>query len=245
MTTSPNDTPFEIESKFEVASQQELNGMEALFRNLSTDIQRERRYETIIRYYDTQDGALNAAQVVLRTMDECLPYFKSELDVKTKGFTNADGVLIREEYEFYLKDNNLDLSVVDHPHAQELLKPAAGKKLSEAFNTVTRRQDICIVFNEAGKKIAIELALDDISFVANDNKKTVLRRAFESEVEFKRIFSDDNVTQKEASALIKKVKDLLSTVATMSPIAESRAETGFRLIAERKRQPKPRAPKPR
>lgn len=247
MTGTSPDKSFEIESKFEVARQQDLDRLETLFRGLSDQVHRERRYETIIRYYDTPDQSLRSAHVVLRTMDECLPYFKPELNVKTKGFTNADGVLVREEYEFFLKDNALDLSVVSNPHAAELIKPAADKSLSEVFNTVTRRLDICLIFDEAGKKMAIDLALDDISFVANDAGKTVLRRAFETEIEFKGSFSDKNVSEQEASGLIKRVKDILAAIVALKPIGESRAETGFRLIAAaaKNAQPKPPFRKPR
>lgn len=207
-----------------------------VFAGVSRDILRDRAYETVIRYYDTPDFVLDQNGAVLRSMDECPPYFQSEVCVKTKG-NLMDGILKREEYELpgeAPKPGQVpDIDVLTHPRAREIVAPARGKKLSEAFNTVTRRHDMCRVIEVEGKKVGIDVAVDDISFIETTTGR-ILKRAFEAEVEYKKTYSDPGVTPAQVDAALKKVLKALTGQVRMRPISESRGETGFRLLREKK-----------
>lgn len=230
MTAAPvTNKDDEIESKFEASSQFDLDLIENLFLKMSDEKRRERRYETIIRYMDTPDRALHRADVVLRTMDACAGFFKPELAIKTKGTLTAAGVLSRKEFSFDMPTNTLDLSVIDKPEAEALIAPAKGKPLSEIFNTVTRRHDICLMFNLNGKKAAIDLALDDVSYNETETGDC-LRRAFEMEVEFKQSYSDPAITRAEAEELVGTLTALFKQQANLTPVYKSRAEIGYDLV---------------
>ncbi len=225
------DIPLEIESKFEVAAEKDLAALEQAFQSLGdAGLVRDRSYETVIRYYDTPSFDLDGAGVYLRAMDACPPYFKAEVCVKTRGNLDADGTLTREEHGFDSEKNGLNLDVLSED-AQKLVAPARDKTLSEIFNTVTRRHDMVKSFNVAGKKIAIDLALDHVDFIDADTGET-LRSALEVEIEYKAHFSDPGISNAEAAACVAAIRHELAQHAGLTPISESRAETGYRLHRE-------------
>ena len=229
---------FEIESKFEIPSLSDMRHLESCFNAASADLRRERYYRTVMRYCDAEDLALYTGGTVLRTMDASLPYFiNPEIFVKTKGVVDASGILTREEYQAHMSTNALDMTVLKNPRPIALLEPAKGRSLTEHFNTVVERHHISRSFAIDGKTVTVDLALDEVWYVEKASGD-ILRHAYEMEVEFEEELSDAGVTQEEARKAVRQVGDALrSQVPGLRPIEESRADTGYRLVAEKKSWP--------
>lgn len=240
MTSAPLPK-YEIEAKYEVAGAAELKALKELFCSLSSDKVRERSYNTVIHYFDTDDFTLDQAGVVLRTMDAHEPEFPAEICVKTRGEIDTNGNLKREEYVIQRQADGLDIDALDeNPRAAALVAPARKMALKEIFSTVSRRNDVCLRFEENGKKVAIDVALDHVMIRQAENGD-VLRHAFELEIEFKQSKSDANVTEEEALAVMSRITESLKTVAPWTHLHEGRGEMGFRLIREKRQSSGPAA----
>lgn len=227
------DHEYEIEAKYEAASAADLIRLRDVFCAMSRHAIRDRDYAPSIHYFDTDDFALDRAGVVLRTMDAHADTFPSEVCVKTKGVLDH-GTLKREEYKMQTPKNGLDLAALDTiARAKELVAPAAGKTLTKAFSTVSKRSDICLGFDVGGKTVAIDLALEDV-LIVEAATGDVLRHAFEAEIEFKQSKSDKSVTEAEAIVVLDTVKAALKNAAPLTELYEGRGEAGFRLLREKR-----------
>lgn len=229
---------IELEAKFVVADEATLARLRDLFCAVSHNKIRDRSYDTIIHYYDTEDFALDRAGVVLRTMDAHPPMFPAEVCVKTKG-TIENGNLVREEYVTETERDGLDVSVLDHPRARDLIAPAAGLPLREHFNSRSERKDVCLGFMVRDKTVAIDVAFDKVTLTQIDTG-TVLRQACEVEIEFKDSKSSASITPAEALRTMKMVQAVLQAGAEMTPWFEGRGETGFRILRENRAKSDPK-----
>ena len=228
MNTNPAHRPYlEMEIKYTVSSPDDLKTAKEIFLSLTEDVIRERNFKTTIRYYDTNNFDLFDSGTTLRKMDECKPFFKPEMHVKTIGNIQGNNVLVRDEYQFTLPSNAFDLSVIDDVDAYERLMPAAGKTLCEVFRSVNERNDMRAVFNVNAKCAVVELCIEKTEYV-DAKTGAIFKTAYEAEMELSHRHSDANITHAEALDLMEKLGGVfMEKISGITPNPKSKAEIGF------------------
>lgn len=229
MTANPAERKaLEMEIKYTASGEGDLTTARDLFLSMTGEVLRERHFVTTIRYFDTENfDLLDTSKTTLRKMDECQPLFKPEMHVKTIGKIEDGGVLVRDEYQFTLPTDEFDLNVITEPAAQALLAPAADKELREIFRTVNARNDLRAVFNVNAKRAAVELCVEKTQYV-DGATGSVLKTAYEIELELSHRHSDKALTHAEALGLMQRLGQALAEkIPGMTHNPKSKAEIGF------------------
>ncbi|MDD9900507.1 MAG: hypothetical protein OXT65_05975 [Alphaproteobacteria bacterium] len=225
----PPEIELEIEKKFTVPQPQNLTTARDLFLSMSDSgtPERARQYHSVLRYFDTHDGALQAAGVTLRTVDAAPPHFGAYVEIKKTLKSDKDG-MTRMEYNFPVEKNGPDLSVITDPVAQNLLAPLQGRMPDDSFQTDYDREEIRAAFTVNDKRIVVELSLDDVYY--KKGEKT-LRHDYEVEIEPKTKYSDPTITAKDIRDVMQHIEAvLMSNIKGMAVNPHDRAQTGFALL---------------
>ena len=152
-------------------------------------------------YYDTSDFELTKNKMALRVRQQGRRYIQT---LKTQGETSV-GLSQRQEFEWDLADNELDISLISEPKIKQI---AAKKSFSALFTTNFIRHQ----FTNTDLEVAV-----DIGEVVTQGKQQPI---CELEIELK-------------SNQVIKIFDLaiqLTQFVVLLPSDQSKAQTGYQLV---------------
>ncbi|RRJ82372.1 inorganic triphosphatase [Aestuariirhabdus litorea] len=162
-------------------------------------------------YYDTPQFDLRANRVALRVRHLASGYIQT---LKTSG-ERSGGLSRREEWEWPLASETIDLELLDEQHWP--LDERIKANLLPCFNTDFERE--CWLLEWAGENPGlIEVALDQGQVVAGGRQLPIC----ELELELKA--GDERALQE--------VADLLSKTVELVPGDASKAQRGYRLMGQ-------------
>lgn len=168
--------------------------------------------ELLNKYYDTSEFALADAQVALRIRRDGEQFIQT---LKSKGASVA-GLSVRNEWDWYLKNNRLVLSHLDDNCWPESLRELDKKQLKTIFNTDFKREFIELRWQREGVETVVEVALDQGLVIAGKQQDEIC----EMELELR---------AGEPIALFELALELAADVPLM-PSDISKAERGYRLL---------------
>ncbi len=168
--------------------------------------------ELFNQYYDTPGRDLARARVALRMRQDGEQFIQT---LKTRGQSIA-GLSERNEWDWYLEKNKLDLKKLDDQCWPAALADLDKKTLKPIFSTDFTRQRAEIAWGRGKTKVVIEAALDLGKVVAGDKQEDIC----ELELELR---------QGEPEALLDLAIELAADLALM-PCDISKAERGYRLF---------------
>lgn len=146
----------EIEMKLAVPSAVSLDEVRAVCSFLAGDGGRNIKMKA--RYFDTEDGAMQASRLAYRTREE-----NGRWVATLKGSGTSEGGLHRRmEIEREVAGGEVDLTVFDGTEAEKLLMPYRDAKLIPIVETNFTRT--CWIVADAAAKI--EIALDEGEIIA-------------------------------------------------------------------------------
>ncbi|HJE33850.1 MAG TPA: CYTH domain-containing protein, partial [Pseudomonas aeruginosa] len=122
------------------------------------------RRELYNQYYDTPDRELARAKVALRMRRDGEQYIQT---LKSRGQSVA-GLSERNEWDWYLEKNKLDLKKLDDKCWPAALKDLDKKQLKPIFSTDFVRQRAEIAWGRGKARVVVEAALDLGKVVAGD-----------------------------------------------------------------------------
>lgn len=161
----------EIEMKLAVPSEVDLDEVRAVCSFLSGDGGNHIKMKA--RYFDTEDGAMQAARLAYRTRSE-----NGRWVATLKGSGSSEGGLHRRmEIECDVTDGEVNLAVFDDTEAEELLLPYRDAKLVPIVETNFTRT-VWILRDATAQ---IEIALDEGEILAGGKTEPIR----ELELEFK------------------------------------------------------------
>lgn len=170
------------------------------------------RRELYNQYYDTPGRELARAKVALRMRRDGEQYIQT---LKSRGQSVA-GLSERNEWDWYLEKNKLDLKKLDDKCWPAALKDLDKKQLKPIFSTDFVRQRAEIAWGRGKARVVVEAALDLGKVVAGDNQEEIC----ELELELR---------QGDAAALLELAAELAADLPLM-PCDISKAERGYRLF---------------
>lgn len=168
--------------------------------------------ELFNQYYDTPDRELARARVALRMRRDGEQFIQT---LKTRGQSVA-GLSERNEWDWYLEKNKLDLKKLDDQCWPAALADLDKKQLKPIFSTDFTRQRAEIAWGRGKTKVVIEAALDLGKVIAGKQEEEIC----ELELELR---------QGEPSALLELALELAADLPLM-PCDISKAERGYRLF---------------
>ncbi|SKA12659.1 CYTH domain-containing protein [Oceanospirillum multiglobuliferum] len=163
-------------------------------------------------YFDTPDLVLNRAKVALRIRKSGERYIQT---LKTQGKGNG-GLHQRGEWEWVLKQNKLDLSLIDPDLWPNAIDPAyLQKHLAPVFETNFTRDRWLLDVSFEDSRAEVELACDNGHAIANKQRDPI------SEIELELVSGDAELIFKIAHDLSAQIPLMISNI--------SKAQRGFRL----------------
>lgn len=168
--------------------------------------------ELFNQYYDTPTRELARARVALRMRRDGEQYIQT---LKTRGQSVA-GLSERNEWDWYLEKNKLDLKKLDNQCWPVALADLDKKQLKPIFSTDFTRQRAEIAWGRGKTKVVIEAALDLGKVVAGKQEEEIC----ELELELR---------QGDPAALLELALELAADLPLM-PCDISKAERGYRLF---------------
>ncbi|MDM7858698.1 inorganic triphosphatase [Thiopseudomonas acetoxidans] len=163
-------------------------------------------------YFDTAEFSLAGAQVALRIRQDGEQLIQT---LKTRGASVA-GLSERNEWDWYLTENNLDVEKLTDDCWPETLKELDKQTLSGIFHTDFTRELVELCWQYEGEEARVELALD--FGVVRTSVQT--EEICEMELELR---------QGQPEALLELAQELANEFALM-PCDISKAERGYRLL---------------
>ncbi|WP_134569261.1 inorganic triphosphatase, partial [Pseudomonas aeruginosa] len=160
----------------------------------------------------TPGRELARAKVALRMRRDGEQYIQT---LKSRGQSVA-GLSERNEWDWYLEKNKLDLKKLDDKCWPAALKDLDKKQLKPIFSTDFVRQRAEIAWGRGKARVVVEAALDLGKVVAGDNQEEIC----ELELELR---------QGDAAALLELAAELAADLPLM-PCDISKAERGYRLF---------------
>lgn len=164
------------------------------------------------QYYDTPARDLAAAKVALRLRRDGDQYIQT---LKSRGQSVA-GLSERNEWDWPLSQDNLDLSLLDDSCWPQALAELDRSLLQPVFTTDFNRTRVMIKWEREGEPVEVEVALDEGKVVAGDKDEPIC------EVELE-VRSGPAVSVLELAAQL--ARDL-----PLMPCDISKAERGYRLF---------------
>ncbi|MCP8466799.1 inorganic triphosphatase [Pseudomonas sp. ZM23] len=168
--------------------------------------------ELFNQYFDTPTRELARARVALRMRRDGEQYIQT---LKTRGQSVA-GLSERNEWDWYLEKNKLDLKKLDDQCWPAALADLDKKQLAPIFSTDFTRQRAEIAWGRGKAKVVIEAALDLGKVIAGKQEEEIC----ELELELR---------QGEPAALLELALELAADLPLM-PCDISKAERGYRLF---------------
>ena len=202
---------LEIEIKLSIAQENIAGLLEcAFFKQMS---QKPITKELANIYFDTNDWQLQAKKIALRIRCSDGQYIQT---LKTSG-NSEQGLSRRQEWEWDLMDDNLDLSLLP----AGVLPSINAAELIGQFTTNFNRQIWYVEHHGADGSLAtIEIALDQGVITAQGREQSFV--ISELELELKR---------GDASVLLEVANILQQQCADLAPSDISKAARGFELLA--------------
>lgn len=168
--------------------------------------------ELFNQYFDTPTRELARARVALRMRRDGEQYIQT---LKTRGQSVA-GLSERNEWDWYLEKNKLDLKKLDDQCWPAALADLDKKQLAPIFSTDFTRQRAEIAWGRGKAKVVIEAALDLGKVIAGKQEEEIC----ELELELR---------QGDPAALLELALELAADLPLM-PCDISKAERGYRLF---------------
>lgn len=163
-------------------------------------------------YFDTAEFSLAGAQVALRIRQDGEQLIQT---LKTRGASVA-GLSERNEWDWYLTENNLDVEKLTDDCWPETLKELDKQTLSGIFHTDFTRELVELCWQHEGEETRVELALDLGVVRTSEQSEEIC----ELELELR---------QGQPEALLQLALELANEFALM-PCDISKAERGYRLL---------------
>ncbi|WP_321348880.1 CYTH domain-containing protein [Halopseudomonas oceani] len=167
------------------------------------------------QYYDTADRDLAGARVALRLRRDGDTYIQT---LKSRGQSVA-GLSERNEWDWYLKSDALDLSLLDDNCWPAELAELDKQTLQPVFTTDFQRTRALLRWEREGEIVEVEAALDEGEVRTDSGSEPI------SELELE-------VRQGPAVALLELAHTLTQELPLM-PCDISKAERGYRLFDAR------------
>lgn len=201
----------EIEIKFH-ATNEVLSAVRASQLLIKHSKQKWQSKELFNQYLDTEQQDLTGAGVALRVRKDGEQYIQT---LKAKGHS-IGGLSERDEFDWYIKDEHLDLSLLDAEHWPPALADLDKTTLAAIFATDFIRDYILVDWQQSDVSARFEVAVDR-GIIKTANNQQPLN---ELELELKQ----GNVTAMLGFAI--KLADKFPLI----PSDLSKAERGYRLL---------------
>lgn len=230
----PIEATAEIENKNYVPTCQELSRVPQILRDLGYHVEYKSFSIPVTHYFDTEDLLIYHNGLSLRRREANAFCPTDVIAVKTHGDMSEGGTLARGEFEDFLHSAELDIRAFTHPQVNIWLAGLENEPLFEYFKTTARRKSFHIETSINGKKVVIDLGLDNVRFDKVNHRKDTyefMLRQYEIEFEVVQKESDPRLTQREAEDAIEKiVAGLKKELPRMYKNSASKLITGFKQI---------------
>lgn len=224
----------EIENKNYVPTREELDSVPGILRNLGYHVKSTGFSVPVTHYYDTEDLLLYHNGLSLRRREANAFCPLSVIAVKTHGEMSEGGTLARGEYEDFLPGHRLDLRAFTHEQVRIWLAGLEDAPKYEYFKTTSQRRHFEIETAINGKKVVIDLGLDDVRFdkvAPISGGYEFMMRQYEIEFEIVQKESDPALTRDEAEKAIERiVGGLQKELPRMYKNGATKLITGFKHI---------------
>ncbi len=164
------------------------------------------------QYYDTLDRDLARAKVALRIRRDGDTYIQT---LKSRGQSVA-GLSERNEWDWYVDSDNLDLSLLDDECWPASLADLDRAAIRPLFTTHFERTKVLLGWEREGQQVQVEAALDSGTVEAQGGQEVICELELE-------------VREGPATAVLELAVQLAQDLPLM-PCDISKAERGYRLL---------------